>query len=357
MPTGLFQSDLRVSKGSSSSKHATDKDITIGLTSITGLGELGIIRIMEHSFGVSDKTVVGFGDDVSAVRLPGGRIAVLKTDMFVGSTDLPPGMTMRQAAWKAVVANVSDLAAKGVSPTAGLVALGLPRSLNRRDVQEIAKGLSEAARNYDFPLIGGDTNESDDLTISIALFAVADKKSLILRKGARVHDVVAVTGEFGSTSAGLKSVLNYRIPWRKLPKSLYDALYRPRAQLELGLRLAASRVVTSSIDSSDGLAWSLHQLSESSKVGILIDDIPISKAARDFAKRHRLRSRDLAFYGGEEYELVLTIPPEKFSQAYRAAKGKLTRIGLVTDKFRGVRMKVNGDLVPVEKKGWEHFRS
>jgi thiamine-monophosphate kinase len=264
---------------------------------------------------------------------------------------------MRQAAWKAVVANVSDLAAKGVRPTAGLVALGLPRSLNRRDVQEIAKGLSEAARNYDFPLIGGDTNESDDLTISIALFAVADKKSLILRKGARVHDVVAVTGEFGSTSAGLKSVLNYRIPWRKLPKNLYDALYRPRAQLELGLRLAASRVVTSSIDSSDGLAWSLHQLSESSRVGILIDDVPISKAARDFAKRHRLRSRDLAFYGGEEYQLVLTIPPEKFYRAYRAAKGKLTRIGLVTDRFRGVRMKVNDDMVPVKKKGWEHFRS
>ena len=171
---------------------------------------------MEHSFGVSDRTVVGFGDDVSAVRLSGGRIAVLKTDMFVGSTDLPPGMTMRQAAWKAVVANVSDLAAKGVSPMAGLVALGLPRSLNRRGVQEIAKGLSEAARSYDFPLIGGDTNESDDLTITIALFAVADKKSLILRKGARAHDVVAVTGEFGSTSAGLKSVLNYRIPWRKI---------------------------------------------------------------------------------------------------------------------------------------------
>lgn len=312
---------------------------------------------MEHSFGVSDRTVVGFGDDVSAVRLQGGRIAVLKTDMFVGSTDLPPGMTMRQAGWKAVVANVSDLAAKGISPMAGLVALGLPRSLNRTEVQEIAKGISEAARSYNFPFIGGDTNESDDLTISIVLFAVADKKSLILRKGAKVHDIVAVTGEFGSTSAGLKSVLNYKIPWRKMPKGLYDALYRPRAQLELGLRLAASQAVTSSIDSSDGLAWSLHQLSESSRVGILIDDIPISKAARDFARQHRLRSRDLALYGGEEYELVLTIPPENFSRAYRAAKGNLARIGLVTDRFRGVRMKVNGGIVPVKKKGWEHFRS
>jgi thiamine-monophosphate kinase len=312
---------------------------------------------MEDSFGVSDRTVVGFGDDVSAVRLTGGRVAVLKTDMFVGSTDLPPGMTMRQAAWKAVVANVSDLAAKGVSPMAGLVALGLPRSLNRKDVQEIAKGLSDAARSYDFPLIGGDTNESDDLTISIALFAVTNKKNLILRKGAKVHDVVAVTGEFGSTSAGLKSVLEYGIPWRKMPRSLYDALYRPRARLELGLRLAASRTVTSSIDSSDGLAWSLYQLSESSRVGILIDEIPVSKAACDFARQHRLRTRDLALYGGEEYELVLTIPPENFSRACRAAKGDLTRIGSVTDRFRGVRMKAKRGITPVKKKGWEHFRS
>ena len=327
------------------------------MTSITRLGELGIIKIMEDSFGVSDRMVVGFGDDVSAVRLLGSRIAVLKTDMFVGSTDLPPGMTMRQAAWKAVVANVSDLAAKGIRPMAGLVALGLPRSLKKTEVQEIAKGLSEAAASYDFPLIGGDTNESNDLTISIALFAVANKKNLILRKGAKIHDVVAVTGEFGSTSAGLKSVLKYRISWRKMPKGLYDALYRPRARLDLGLRLAASRAVTSSIDSSDGLAWSLHQLSESSGVGIIIDEIPTSKAARDFAQQHHLRSRDLALYGGEEYELVLTIPPENFSRAYRAAKGNLTRIGRVTGRFRGVRMKADGGIVPVKKKGWEHFRS
>ena len=180
-------------------------------------------------------------------------------------------MTMRQAAWKAVVANVSDLAAKGVRPMAGLVALGLPRSLNKSDVEEIARGLSQAAKYYGFPLVGGDTNESKDLTISIALFAVADRKRIILRTGAKIHDVVAVTGEFGSTSAGLKSVLDFKVPRRKLAHDLYDALYRPRARLELGLRLAASRAVTSSIDSSDGLAWSLHQLSKLNGVGILID--------------------------------------------------------------------------------------
>ena len=324
---------------------------------LASLGEVQIIRIMERAFGESGKTVVGFGDDVSAVKLSSGKIAILKTDMFVGSTDLPPGMTLREAAWKAVVANVSDLAAKGVRPMAGLVALGLPRSLNKQDVEEIARGLSLAAKNYGFPLVGGDTNESEDLTISIALFAVAARRQLILRRGAKNHDLVAVTGEFGSTSAGLQSVLRFRIPKRKLARSLYESVYHPKARLDLGLRLAASRAITSSIDSSDGLAWSLHELSSLSRVGIIIDHIPVSKAAGEFAVEHGQRANDLALYGGEEYELVVTVSPRNYSKACRVAKGNLKKIGYVTDEFRGVRMKLDGRVADVKKKGWEHFRS
>jgi len=324
---------------------------------LASLGEVQIIRIMERAFGESGRTVVGFGDDVSAIRLSSGKVAILKTDMFVGSTDLPPGMTLRQAAWKAVVANVSDLAAKGVRPMAGLVALGLPRSLDRKDVKEIARGLSLAAKSYGFPLVGGDTNESDDLTISIALFAVAVGRRLLLRRGAKVHDLVAVTGEFGSASAGLQSVLRFRTPKRSLRHGLYEAVYQPKARLDLGLRLAASRAITSSIDSSDGLAWSLHELSSLNRVGILIDDIPVSKVAREFALKHGLQANDLALYGGEEYELVVTVSPRNFSRAYRAAKGSLKRIGYVTNEFRGVRMRVDGKVAEVKKKGWEHFRS
>jgi thiamine-monophosphate kinase len=108
------------------------------LTSLRDLGELQVIRIMERAFGTSPKTIVGFGDDISVVKLFPHRLAVLKTDMLVGSTDVPPGMTMRQAARKAVVANVSDLAAKGARPFAGLVALGLPPNLTKQDIQGIS---------------------------------------------------------------------------------------------------------------------------------------------------------------------------------------------------------------------------
>ena len=327
------------------------------MLSLRELGELGIIQIVEQSLGSSPRAFVGFGDDISAVRIQGNQVAVLKTDMLVGSTDIPPGMTKRQAAWKAVVANVSDLAAKGVKPLAGLVAMGLPSNLKQSDVQQLARGLSEAARAYGFPIVGGDTNASEDLVLSIALFALAHPKRLVLRSGARDGDIVAVTGRFGSTAAGLKALISYEMLPEELPRELYNAVYRPRARLDLGLKLATSRALTSSIDSSDGLAWSLHQLSESSEVGILIENIPVSKGASAFASKHHLRDVDLALYGGEEYELVVTVPPRNFSRAHRAARGSLTRIGVVTGKFRGVRMKSEGAIRPVKKKGWEHFRS
>lgn len=331
-------------------------DIRMELVLLKDLGELRVIQMMERALGTSRRTVIGFGDDISAVRVPGGKIAVLKTDMLVGSTDLPPGMTMRQAAWKAVVANVSDLAAKGVKPLAGLVALGLPRELRKSDVQQIARGLSEAARVYGFPIVGGDTNESRDLTISIALFAIIKAREIVLRTGAKAGDVVAVTGEFGSTSAALRAVLDYGEQPDKLRRDLYRALYCPRAQLDLGLKLAASGAITSSIDSSDGLGWSLHQLSRSSRVGILVEDIPVSRAAFDFAERKGLDAVDLALYGGEEYELVVTVNPRKFQKAVRTSKGELKQIGYVTGRFRGVRLVRGRAEKRVRKKGWEHFK-
>lgn len=232
------------------------------LRSLREIGELEIVRMLERTLQTRKHVVVGYSDDISAVKLPRGKVAVLKTDMLVASTDIPRGMTMRQAARKAIVANVSDFAAKGVPPLAGMVALGLPARLTDRDIREIASGLQDASREYRFPIVGGDTNESKDLTISVALFAISDRRQLVLRTGARPGDVIAVTGMFGDTSAGLKGLLERKISPLRLPRPLYQAVFQPRAQLDLGLRLARSGALTSSIDSSDGLAWSLHELSD-----------------------------------------------------------------------------------------------
>jgi thiamine-monophosphate kinase len=290
------------------------------------------------------------------VRLANHQLAVLKTDMLVGSTDVPPGMTMREAARKAVVANVSDLAAKGAKPYAGLVALGLPASLTRRDVREIAAGLSGGAKEYGFPLVGGDTNESKDLVMSIALFGLIDEGKLILRSGARVGDIVAVTGEFGSASAGLRALLDQRLRPEKLPRELAQAIYHPTAELNLGLRLSSTGAVTASIDSSDGLAWSLHELSKMSGVGIRVEAIPISNAARQFAARYGYNASDLALYGGEEYELIVTVKPALLRTAQKATRGRLKAIGVVTKRSEGIRLARSDGDTKVRMQGWEHFR-
>jgi thiamine-monophosphate kinase len=265
-------------------------------------------------------------------------------------------MTMKQAARKAVVANVSDLAAKGVRPLAGLVALGLPRNLSKVDVESIAKGLAGAAREYGFPIVGGDTNESKDLTISIALIAFTSKRNLVLRSGAKVGDIVAVTGQFGSASAGLKALLKEHLPPATLAPAISRAVYRPRAELDLGLALANSRALSASIDSSDGLAWSLHELARASNVGIVVSHVPVSKAARDFAGLHHYDVNDLALYGGEEYHLVVTVRPRRFNSAKRAARGRLVEIGVVAKKSEGVRLKGVEAYSKIPMRGWEHFK-
>jgi thiamine-monophosphate kinase len=313
--------------------------------------------MMESVLQTKKHAIVGYSDDISAVKLPTGDLAVLKTDMMVGSTDMPRGMTLRQAARKAVVANVSDLAAKGARPLAGLVALGLPARLTAKNVHEIAAGLRDASREYHFPIVGGDTNESKDLVISIMLFAVAKRKELILRTGAKSGDIVAVTGLFGDTSAGLKGILEKRIRPKRLAEPLYSAVFRPRAELELGLKLSRSGALSASIDSSDGLAWSLHELSDANKIGITIDHVPVSRAAAEFASRYRYDAKELALYGGEEYHLVVTVKKNRFAIARRAAQGNLIPIGTVTKRFRGVHFFRAGRTINIPRKGWQHFKT
>lgn len=327
------------------------------MRSLRELGELGVIDILERKFGKSPLMAVGFGDDISAVKLDDGRrVLVLKTDMLVGSTDIPPGMTVRQAARKALVANVSDMAAKGVRPLAGLVALGLPAHLTEHDVNGVADGLGEAARECRFPLVGGDTNESKDLIISIALFGIAKANQLVRRSGARVGDVIVVTGEFGSTTAGLKALIENKQRPHQLPRQLFEAVFYPKAQLELGLRLAASGALTSSIDSSDGLAWSLHELAKASRVGVRIDRVPVSRAALKFAADFGYDANELAFYGGEEYHIVATVKPDRVKSIKQKTHGKMRVIGAVTSRSSGVVFRHNGGDIKIARKGWEHFK-
>src|SRR5712691_7858965 len=130
-----------------------------------GLTEHEIIRILTNQFSGQSGVPLGFDDDVSAIPLTSKTWIITKTDMLVGSTDVPLGMTIQEAARKAIVATVSDFAAKGVRPQALMVSLGIPPTLRRNDVRQIGYGLADGSEEYGCRIIGGDTGESRDLTI------------------------------------------------------------------------------------------------------------------------------------------------------------------------------------------------
>jgi thiamine-monophosphate kinase len=322
------------------------------------LGERAIIEIIWKHLSKAPNMRVPLGDDVSAIECEGGAIAVLKTDMLVGRTDIPPQMTLWQAAHKAVVMNVSDFAAKGVKPLGLVVSLGIPPNLTRKDIEQIAEGLNAGAREYGAYVLGGDTSETDDLIISVALYGSAGKKRLILRSGARPGDILATTGQFGLSASGLKTLMEKITTPPRIKGELVDAVLMPRARLSEGLALARAGVVTASIDSSDGLAWSLHEIGRASNVGFIIDKPPIAQEASRFAITHRLDPIELAFYGGEEYELVVSVKPEGWRKAQEAVKlksGCLIRIGKVTEK-KGILLKQKDETVEIEARGYEHFK-
>ncbi len=303
--------------------------------------------------------VVPFGDDVSAVNIGNGRVAVLKTDMLVDKTDVPRGMSLWQAARKAVVMNVSDFAAKGVAPIAVLVSLGLPRNLMRKDVEEIARGLNAGAREYGAYVVGGDTGEASDYVMAVSLFGTAEKKALMLRRGARAGDIVAVTGFFGKTAAGLRLLLDGYAASQDLREVLLNSVYMPKARLQEGLALRGSNAVSASVDSSDGLAWSLHEIGRMSGVGFMVTSVPVADEVRRFAEFNGLDALELALYGGEEYELVVTVKPKRWVDAETAVEavgGSLLPVGKVT-RDRQIVLDVDGKKRPVEPRGWEHFKS
>jgi thiamine-monophosphate kinase len=327
---------------------------------VKSLGEHRIINIIHSRLSQMPLMPIPFGDDVSAVNLSENHVAVLKTDMLVGKTDVPKEMSLFQAARKAIVMNVSDFASKGVQPTAALVALGLPTSFTQKDIEEIGDGLNAGAQEYGAYIIGGDTGEASDLIVSVSLFGTTQKRTLMLRNGARVGDILAVTGLFGKSSAGLRLLLDKTCSIdASSRKTLLESVLMPRARLKEGLALSASAQVSASIDSSDGLAWSLHELGRLSKVGFTLDVVPFGNEVKHFAEQNGLDASELALYGGEEYELVLTVKTGGWDSAVAAVEsvgGHLLPIGRAI-KERKILLTIDGDIRPVEARGWEHFKS
>ncbi|MBT3283768.1 thiamine-phosphate kinase [Candidatus Bathyarchaeota archaeon] len=330
------------------------------MPTVSEIGERSLIEIfMKHLTPMPDMPIP-FWDDASAIDIGNNRAIVVNTDMLVWETDIPKGMTPFQAARKAVVMNISDLAAKGVKPIAFMPSLAIPSDYSVGDAEELLKGFEAGARMYDSYVVGGDTNEAYDVIISGLAMGITESKKIMKRdNGVKPGHKLAVTGDFGLTSAGFKYLLDDTPLPDALNETILNSIYLPEARVNEGIALAETGCVTSCMDSSDGLSVSLYDLMRSSGYGFTLDQIPVHPTAEKFAVYNDLNPNDLALFGGEEYELVFTYSPRnrrKIARALEDVECELITIGTVSESDEIVYAH-EGEVVPIKKGGWDHFNA
>jgi len=273
----------------------------------------------------------------------------------VEHTDVPSGMSYRQAARKAVAMCVSDFAAKGAAPDSFVVSIGLKKGVSQEQVDALARGFRDAEREWGVLLVGGDTNEAKELVIDCAMVGFAER--LVGRSGAGPGDVLTVTGPFGYPPAGLRILEGSAAATAEFARSARASVLDPTPSLRVGMALAP--FLTSAMDSSDGLARSLHTLAAESGVGFEVTEMPTTERVRSFAKENGLSVEELVFQGGEEYAIVGTIPRRKVAGARNAvhrAGGTLLEIGKATEEPRRIVLNTGGTRKPIRDAGWTHLR-
>lgn len=318
---------------------------------MTKLEEKRIIKIFQKSFGKKSKFIP---EDVELVSI-GKRYFVIKSDMLVESTDVPPGMKIEEISRKSMVACVSDFSAKGVKPLYATVSLAIPRGFSKSKIKKLASGFMKASKEFGVKIIGGDTNEGKEVVIEVSMFGVAQK--IVNRKGANINDSIITSGPFGYVSSGLKIIMNHYKTDPKFAKKSKKQVFMPTPKLKFGLSI--TKYLSSSMDSSDGLSTTLNEMSKQCSKRFVITKLPSHNDVKKFAKRNNIRFTDLVFNGGEEYEIVATVSPKnllKIRKIARIQKISLFEIGHVT-MGKNVIYQQKNKITTIPDAGWLHFKS
>jgi thiamine-monophosphate kinase len=307
---------------------------------MTRLNEKEIIGLFSSKLRIN-KMIKNENDDVVILPLKNiikhfnytsSTLLVLKSDMLVESTDVPPHMRPWQIARKSVVACVSDMCAKGINPPyLCLISIGIPSRYSKGQIVELVSGFQIASKEFGVKIVGGDTNKSNELVINCNLVGALPRDTHVpKRNGAKPGDIIVSSGVFGFSSCGLKILINNATAKGHFRRIAIQSVMRPEPAQRFGTSMA--KFFSSSIDSSDGLAASMYELAKQSEVNLIIDNAPSAKGIKQFAIDNGLAARDLTFYGGEEYEIIATIPKvnlERVRSLTRKLKLKLYIIGKV----------------------------
>ncbi len=330
---------------------------------ISEIGEFGLIDRIRASHPVEDEDiVVGIGDDCAIIRR-GPILEVLTTDCLVEHTHFKPGwMSMSDVGWKALAVNVSDVAATGALPRHALVTLFLPDDFVTKQVDEIYEGLDECCKLSGVSIVGGDiVRISGPFAISITLSGICERDEIVLRSGARQGDIVVVTGSLGEARTAIAHLEAGKDEEQtEAVARCIERFRRPKIRLAEAREIIASLNPSSMIDISDGLLSDLWHILDASGVGAVLDAeaIPIGDGVTDYFG-DRDEALSCALSGGEDYELLFTIPASgesKLAEVESKTGTRVTRIGIITAKGEGVRLSSKGTEKTLKPQGFDHFR-
>ncbi len=318
------------------------------MKTLADLGEKEVVSLLLRN--VRTAAAVGPGDDAAAVDL-GTQYLVVSTDVITRSSHMPDGMTDRQIGWFAAAVNFSDIAAMGARPLGLVMAYALPRDLPFERLESVSQGVYECCRAVGADLLGGDTKEGTQIMLAGTALGLVDKGRILLRRGARDGDVIAVTGPLGLSAAGYAAI-RHGIDHPRAVKALLE----PQPRTAEGMLLSASGIVTSCMDITDGLAYSVGELSRQSGRGFEVswEQVPIGEGVEDVAKKSGVPVEDLVMHFGGDYELLFTLPPAAVGPLERELGGHMYVIGQV--KGTSNVLVRSGEPTPLNTRGYEHFR-
>ena len=298
------------------------------------------------------------GDDAALYVPRSGYETVLTCDWFLEGTHFLRNKHPAEAVgWKCLARAISDVAAMGGIPRCFLLSLALPSSHTGRWLDEFLGGLRRASRQFGCPLAGGDTTRQKQILINVSVVGEVRAGRAVLRSGARPGDLIYVSGRLGEAELGLRLLRNLKAKTKKNRPALRKHLY-PEPRLELGQWLGEKRIASAMMDLSDGLSSDLTRLCAASGVGAQIEEemLPVVEPPAPFL-RGGVDPLKLALHGGDDYELLFTVPRDKIRLMPRSFEGvTLTQIGEVTQGKKITLVCAGGRKEIFTPGGWDPFR-
>jgi thiamine-monophosphate kinase len=301
---------------------------------------------------------VGIGDDAALFAPRSGYETILTCDWFLEEIHfLRDRHPADSVGWKCLERAASDIAAMGGTPRCFLLSLAIPNELTGRWLTDFLNGLRRASRRLGCPIAGGDTTRQNRVLINVTVVGEVRRGRALLRSGAKPGDIIYVSGRLGEADLGLSALRSASSKTRPSDPSLRKHLY-PEPRIALGQWLADHRLATAAMDLSDGLSTDLPRLCVSSRVGATIDESKLASATvgRDSVPNRNKRLA-LALNGGDDYELLFTVAPDKTHKIPSAYPGlNLTAIGKIS-RASGIKLShPDGKTSPLKAAGWDPFR-